>query len=106
MADTLKRLSGPAILSNAAATVYTVPGGTTTTIRNIHVCNETGSMATFTLSVGTDGAGKRLFMSVPILANDFLDWSGSLVVGAAEVIQAYSGTNSALSLTMSGVEST
>src|SRR4051794_8825061 len=106
MADTLKRLAGPTLLTASAATVYTVPALTTATVRNIHVCNETGTAATFTLSLGTDGAGKRLYKAVSIPANESLEVGLSLVLAAAEILQAYSGTASALTLTMSGVEST
>jgi hypothetical protein len=105
MADTLKRLSGPASLTNSAATVYTVPGATTAVIRDINVANTTGSAATFTLSIGADAAGKRLFSAVSIPANSTLQRTGSIVLAATEVVQAYSGTNAALTLTLSGVES-
>lgn len=105
MADLLKRLAGPVSLTGTAATVYTVPGATTATVRNIHVTNETGTLATFTLSVGTDGAGKRYFYQVPVAVGDpGFDWDGVLVLAATQVIQAYSGTASALTLTISGVE--
>lgn len=106
MADTLKRLAGPSSLSNSAATVYTTPALTTTTIRDICVCNETGSAATFTLSIGADGSGKRLYYQVSIPANSTFQRTGNVVLAAAEVVQAYSGTNAALTLTLSGVEST
>lgn len=104
MADTLKRLAGPSLLTASAATLYTVPASTTATLRNIHVCNETGTAATLTMSIGTDGAGKRLFMAFPVPGNDVVDWSGMIVMVAAEVIQAFSGTASALTLVVSGVE--
>lgn len=106
MADTLKRLAGPSALTTSAATYYTVPSSTTATLRSIHVCNETATAATLTLSIGADGAGKRLFYQVSIPGNGFLDWSGVQVMSAAEVVQALSGTSSALTLTISGVEST
>lgn len=106
MADTLKRLSGPTLLTTSAVTQYTVPGSTTATVRSIHVANETGTAATFTLSLGTDGAGKRLFKDVSVPANGVLDWSGTVILAAAEVLQALAGTGSALTLTVSGVEST
>lgn len=102
--DTLTRIVGPALLTGAAATVYTTPASTTTTVRAIHVTNESGASATFTLSVGTDGAGKRFFYQVPVVNGDMgLDWTGSLVLAAGDVLQAYSGTASALTLTISGV---
>lgn len=106
MADTLKRLCGPTSLTNAAATVYTTPGSTTTVIRDITVANTTGSAATFTLSIGADAAGTRLFSAVSIPANSTLQRTGSVVLAAGETLQAYSGTNAALTLTVSGVEST
>jgi len=104
MADTAKRLSGPALLTAAAATQYTVPASTTAILRNIHVSNETANAATFTMSIGTDAAGKRLFTAFSVPGNQTFDWSGFIVLAAAEIIQAFSGTASALTLTVSGVE--
>lgn len=106
MADTLKRVAGPVALTAAAATVYTAPASTTTTITSIHVCNETTTAATFNLAIGTDGANKRWVFGLSIIANGTYDWSGTMVLAAAEIVQAYSGTASALTLTMSGVETT
>jgi hypothetical protein len=106
MADTQKRLSGPTLLTASAATQYTVPAATSAILRSIHVANETATAATFTMSIGTDGAGKRLFMGCSVAANDVLDWSGFIVLNTAEVVQALSGTASALTLTTSGVEVT
>jgi hypothetical protein len=102
--DTLKRLSGPAALTTVAVTQYTAPLLTTATIRSIHVCNETSADHTFTLSIGVDGAGKRLFKSQPVAANDSFDWSGMIVLGAGELLQALADANTALTLTVSGVE--
>jgi len=104
MADTAKRLSGPALLTASAATVYTVPGATTTILRSVHVSNETGSTATFTMSIGTDASGKRLWTAMDIATKSSFDWSGFIVLAAGEVLQAFSGTTSALTLTTSGVE--
>ena len=104
MADTAKRLSGPTALTTSAATQYTVPGSTKAILRSIHVANESATERTFTLSIGTDGAGKRLFKDVPVAAGDSFDWSGFIVLDAAEVIQALASANTALTLTISGVE--
>lgn len=102
--DTAKRLAGPAALSATAATIYTVPGSTTAILRSIHVANTTGTVARFTLSIGTDAAGKRLWSNVAIPAYDALDWSGFQVMAATEIVQAFSDTASALTITISGVE--
>lgn len=105
MADTAKRLIGPiALTTTAATTLYTVPASTTTILRSIHVNNESAATATFTMSIGTDGAGKRLFSAVDIPTKSVLDWSGFIVMTATEIIQASAGTATALTLTVSGVE--
>lgn len=102
--DTLKRLGGPTALSGSAATIYTVPASTTATIKAIRVANETGSAATLNFSVGTDGANKRFVFGLSVPANGSYDWEGTLVLAAAEIIQAYSGTANALTIMLSGVE--
>ena len=63
----LKRLAGPAQVSNAAATKYTAPAAGAI-VRHVRVSNPSGSPVTFTLSVGADAAGTRLFdaFSVPV----------------------------------------
>lgn len=104
MADTPVRLSGPALLTASPATVYTVPALTTTILRSVHVTNETASTATFTMSVGTDASGKRLWTGLDIETKTSFDWSGFIVLAAGEVVQAFSGTASALTLTTSGVQ--
>lgn len=104
--DVGKRLVGPTLLTGAAATQYTVPSATTTTVRGIKVTNTTGIPATLFISIGADAAGTRIYSGVSVPGNGSLDWSGYLVLSVGEIIQAYSGTASALTLTISGVEST
>jgi hypothetical protein len=106
MARTPKRLAGPAQVSNAAATKYTVPSVTKTVIRHIHVQNPSGSAVTFTLSIGADAAGTRIFDAYSVAANTTLDHFGYYVIDAAEVIQALAGTNNVLVLTIDGDEIT
>ncbi len=106
MADALKRLIGPVALTTSAVTEYTVPGGTTTTLRDVHVCNETATAQTFTMSIGADGAGKRLFAGHNVPANSVYQYTGSIVLTAAEIVQAYASAGAALTLVVSGVEST
>lgn len=104
MADTAKRLSGPTALTTSAVTQYTVPASTTTIIRSIHVTNESASTSHFTISIGTDGAGKRLFYQMDVPPKSSFDWSGFIVLAAAEVIQALTQTATSNTLTISGVE--
>jgi hypothetical protein len=107
MADSLERIVGPTLLTNSAATVLSsVASGTTITIRDIQVCNETGSDATFTLSIGTDGAGKRLYKSLTIPANGVMSSQRQIILTTGDILQAYSNTSSALTLTISAVVTT
>jgi len=103
-----KRLHGPAQVSNAAATKYTVPANTRTILRQIHVQNPSGSAVTFTLSIGADAAAVRLYdaFSIPAAAagerESVKDFYCYHVLEAAEVIQAFAGTNLILTLTLNG----
>ncbi len=106
MPDILKRLAGPVYAAASATTVYTTPAATTTTVRALRVCNETATAASFTLSIGTDGAGKRLWHQYYVQPGDPYDWTGFIVLGTTEVIQVLASTASALTVTISGVEST
>jgi hypothetical protein len=100
-----KRLAGPAQVSNAAATKYTVPSVTKTIIRHIHIQNPSGSAVTFTASIGADAAGTRIFDAYSIPANSILDHFCYYVLDAAEIFQAFAGTNNILVLTIDGDES-
>lgn len=100
-----QRLHGPAQVSNAAATKYTVPALTKTIIRHIHIQNPSGSAVTFTMSIGTDAAGVRIFDAYSIAAGSVLDHFCYYVLATTEIIQAFAGTNNILTLTIDGDES-
>jgi hypothetical protein len=104
MARIPKRLAGPAQVSNAAATKYTTPANTKTVVRHIHAQNPSGSAVTFTLSIGADAAGVRIFDVYSIAANSVLDHFCYYVLEETEVIQAFAGTNNVLVLTIDGDE--
>lgn len=112
MPRTPKRLAGPAQVSNAAATKYTVPASTKTIIRHVHVQNPSGAAVTFTASIGADAAGTRIFdaYSIPAAAAgvtaNVLDHFCYYVLEAAEIFQAFAGTNNILTLTIDGDELT
>lgn len=100
--------AGPTALTTSAATLYTVPASTTTTVRNIHIANESTTTAvTVTLSIGTDGAGKRFLgpgLSIP--ASSSYDWSGFLILAAAEILQGTASAATSLTVTISGIQTT
>lgn len=97
-------MAGPALVSNAAATKYTVASGRRALVRSIHISNPTASAVDFTLSIGADAAGTRLFDGFPIPADSVYPYFGLHVLEAAEVIQAFAGTNNVLTLTITGEE--
>jgi len=99
------RLAGPAQVSNAAATKYTVPALTKTIVRHIHVQNPSGSAVTFTMSIGADAAATRIFDAYSIAANSVFDHYCYYVLSTTEIIQALAGTNNILTLTIDGDES-
>ena len=99
-----KRLHGPAAVSNAAATKYTVPAGARTIVRHVHVENTSAGPVNFTMSIGTDAAGTRLFDAYTIAAGAVLDHFCYYVLAAAEILQAFGSVNNQLVLTIDGDE--
>ncbi len=104
MPNIRKRLHGPAQVSNAAATKYTVPANTKTTVRHIHIQNPSGSAVTFTMSIGADAAAVRVYDAFSIAANSIRDDYPIYVLEETEIIQAFAGTNNILVLTIDGEE--
>lgn len=105
MPDTLKRLAGPLALTATSATIYTVPASTTTSLRNIHVVNTTAGSLNFTMSIGVDAAGTRIYDALVIPAKSALAWDGLMVLTTTETVRAY-GSATGLTITLSGVETT
>ncbi len=95
------RLAGPAQVSNAAATKITVAASEKVIIRSIHVSNPSASAVTFT----ADAAATRIFDALSIPANSVFDPPCFYVLDAAEIFQAFAGTNNILVLTIDGERS-
>lgn len=100
MARTPTRFHGPALVTNSVATKYTA--GAALVVTHIHIQNPSASNVTFTLSIGTDAAGTRLFDAYTIYAHKTYDHYCYYPVAAAEIIQAVAGTTNILTLTISG----
>lgn len=108
MADTLARLVGPKQLESSTTAQYDSTGKTVA-IRNIHLSNPTASDVTFTMSIGADAAGTRIFDAYTIPARSVLNISVNIVLvtgDGANAICAHAGTATALVMTISGVEVT
>lgn len=96
------RFHGPAAVSNAAATKFTVAAGELAIIRHIHVSNTTAGPVNFTASIGTDAAGTRIFDAFAIASGSVLDHFCYYVLSAAEIFQAFGSVNNQLVLTIDG----
>jgi len=103
---TNKRLAGPALLTNAAATKYTTPASCVTKVQHIHVENPTGSVILFTLSIGVDAAGTRIYDQFVIGAGQVLDQFCLYILNAGDVLQAFANTAGVATLTIDGQELT
>lgn len=106
MPDTAVRPIGPVLLGTVTATLYTVPAATKLIVRSIHVANETANSVAFTLALGADAVGKRLYSAMPLPANGALDWSGFMVVLTGELITGFAAVANAVTITVSGVTET
>ncbi len=103
MATISKRLAGPASLTTSAATKYTCPASTITTISRMRVSNPSGGALTFTLSIGADAASTRLYDGVSVPAGGAIDTRGPFTLAAGDVIQAF-GSGTALVFEINGYE--
>jgi hypothetical protein len=107
MADTWKRLAGPAQLTAAAATKYTTPATTKTFVRQLHFFNADTVARTVTWSIGADAAGTRLLDSYSIPAASPYDaFLQQGIVDAAEIVQALADVTLKVTLTIFGFEQT
>lgn len=96
------RLAGPAQVSNAAATKFTVATNEKNIVRHIHIQNPSGAAVTFTASIGADAAATRIFDAYSIAAGSVLDHFCYYILEEAEIFQAFAGTNNILVLTIDG----
>ena len=93
---------GPALLTNSAATKVTVPSNEKLNITRLHVSNPTVSTVDFTMSVGADAAGTRMFDAYPIPPDTVLSFPMDLTLEEAEIIQAFASTTSVLVMELEG----
>jgi len=96
------RFHGPAQVSNAAATKFTVASNEKWIVRHIHVYNPSGSPVTFTASIGADAASTRIFDALSIGAQEYVDHFCYYTMEETEIFQAFAGTNNILVLVIDG----
>lgn len=102
MANQNIRMHGPGQVSNVAATKYIVGAGDIVTLQHIHVQNPSSAGVTFTMSIGVDSVGTRIYDGYTIGAGQVLDVFCKYVLGTSEIIQAFASVTNVLILTLDG----
>lgn len=110
MAYTPKRLN-QYTATTSYGTLYTVPAATSTIVKELIVCNVTGSTVTLDVSFVASGgsavaATNGVISAAPIGANQTVIYSLSSVMATGGFISAKASAGSSLVLTVSGVEVT
>lgn len=97
--------------STSAVTVYTLPARTTAVVKNMTVCNQTGSVATVRIFLDDDGTtydqSTALFYDLELQANETLSFTSFMGMSTAGGSIGYSnGTANAVTITIFGAEIT
>lgn len=101
MAIVSKRLAGPAQLATSATTVYTAT--VAAQITRGRVSNPTGIAQTFTMSIGVDSAGTRIYSGTVVPPNRGVDIYGPFSLQPGDIVQAF-GSSTSLVLELNGNE--
>lgn len=105
-----KRFSGPQYLSTTVANQYQVASGKTAVVKEFIFNNTSGSAATVSVHVVPNGgvvaASNQIITTLQISGASQIVWSADIPLEAGEAIAALSGTASAITMTVSGIEVT
>lgn len=111
MAGTLKTISGPAYIANAAANLYTPPAATIlTVIKQIHLANKTAGAITVSIYVGATGGsagGTEIMGGLSIPANSVYDmyFNPGLRMTSTDFLSAVASAASSVTATVIGEQS-
>jgi hypothetical protein len=98
--------------STVAASLYAVANtsGYYSIIKNIIICNTTGTDATIDIysvaSGGTAAASNQIFSDLNVKSNETISIDSSLVLAQDESLQGAQVTSNAITMVVSGVEHT
>ncbi len=113
MANTKRRIAGPAYIATSATNIYTPPASTIITyIYQIHVANKTASAAVFTLYIGATGGSaggtevSGASHSVAAAAEYDMYFPSGLPLKSTDFLSGIAGTGSALVITVVGEDKT
>lgn len=98
-----------AAIGTAYAVIYRVPGGTRTYVKDIDICNTTGSPISIYVSLvasgGTASSANALFYGNSLPGNTTMQWTGCEIINPADTIQVKASA-SGCTVNISGGEAT
>jgi hypothetical protein len=103
MAEAYKKLAQTLVDATVEA-VYTVPANTQAIVKHIVITNETGSTATVTLYHDGTANVNIILPTSDIVAGGFAEFEGTITMEAGDTLQAKSGTDDVLGMTVHGME--
>lgn len=110
MASTYKVLGQEILTAETMTDVYTVPSATQAVVSTIVICNLTSSANTFRLAIRPAGATladkNYIAFEAPIAAYDSTTLTLGVTLDATDVITAYGGAASSLTVNIFGSEIT
>ena len=90
-------------------TIYTTPLVTRTYVKNIDICNSTGSTQRFYVHLVPKGnsasGGNAIFYNAPINGNTTVQWTGSQILTQGDTI-VVKGSAAGIAVTITGGEAT
>jgi len=108
MATSYKVLGQAALTAETETDVYTVPADTEAVISTIVVCNRDSAANTFRLAVRPDGAtlANEHYISydVPVEGTDATTLTIGITLDAGDIITAYGGVSSLITVNVFGSE--
>lgn len=82
---------GQAAITTGYTTLYTVPSSTRTYVKDMDICNTTGSTINVYVSLvpsaGTAGTSNAILYNAELPAYSTLQWSGCQIMNAGDTIQ-------------------
>ena len=102
----LKALVAGTVLTNAAVTYYTAPSGVAARINNATVTNFDTVVRTVTVSIGANATATQVILVKALQPNETYNCPELVgkTVPSGVVIQALASANTAVNLSISGIE--
>ncbi len=107
MAGTLRRLAGPAYVSNAAANIYNPGTNLYAEVRHIHLVNKDSATRTLSLYIGATGGsagGTELFKDLSLTVAGVYDYYCLTRMSTADFLTGVASAASAVVITVEGYE--